>query len=270
MRNSRRVLVLLHPDGALQRRVTRAAEEHFEIQKAAGWREAAAALRGLGWRGVLLVDPFLGSRRGEPSQELRRLLAELPSAAVVAVLPGGPTATLSAHTLGLWGVCQILDSELERTPESLRDRLQRARGRSLRGLLLRGVHVRTTPRGRALLEAALEVAPSGGGPGELAAHLGVSRPTLLRRCRAARLPPPRRLLQWLRLLTAAEMLDDPGRRVMDVAIACGYSTDASLRRGMRRLAGASPVQLRARGAFDTVARAFLRELNRDPEKSQRR
>jgi AraC-like DNA-binding protein len=263
MRKPKRIVVLLHPDDAFQRRVRRAAEGHFELRRVSSWEEAAEQLRGLGGRGLLLADACLGAALPGPSPELRRLMASLPSATVVAVLAGGREATASAHTLGLWGVCQVLDSEVERTPEQLRDRLRRARGRTLRGLLERGVHVHTTPRGRAILDAAVDVAAAGGRPHELAHQFSVSAPTLLRWCHSASLPPPRRLLLWLRLLTAAEMLDDPGQRVMDVAFACGYSTDVALWCRLRRSVGAPPRILRRRGAFEIVARAFLQDLS-DP------
>ena len=79
-------------------------------------------------------------------------------------------------------------------------------------------------------------------------------------CRRADLPPPRRLLAWLRLLLAADLLDDPGRSVASIAEACGYASEVSLKAALRQFMGAPPSELRRRGAFDTAARAFAQEL----------
>ena len=56
--------------------------------------------------------------------------------------------------------------------------------------------------------------------------------TVLRWAERAGLPAPRRMLAWMRILLAAVLLDDPGRTVLSVAHACGYSSDSSLRRAM--------------------------------------
>jgi AraC-like DNA-binding protein len=82
---------------------------------------------------------------------------------------------------------------------------------------------------------------------------------VLRWCGRADLPQPRRLLAWLRILLAADMLDDPGRTLAAVARACGYSSDTALRNTLRTFLGASPTELRGQ-AFQTAAAAFAREL----------
>ena len=84
---------------------------------------------------------------------------------------------------------------------------------------------------------------------DLARQLRLSRRTLLRWCKRAELPPPRKLLAWMRILLAAELLDDPGRTVLTVAHACGYASDSGLRRVTQKFVGASPSELRRRGAF---------------------
>jgi transcriptional regulator GlxA family with amidase domain len=88
----------------------------------------------------------------------------------------------------------------------------------------------------------------------------VNERTVPRWCRRADLPPPRRLLAWLRLLLAAELLDDENRPVLSVARACGYASEVSLKAALRQFMGAPPSELRKAGAFDTAARAFSREL----------
>jgi AraC-like DNA-binding protein len=113
---------------------------------------------------------------------------------------------------------------------------------------------------RAILAAATSVVVEGGYGGELARSLHVTTRTLSRWCRRARLPPPRRLLAWMRILLAGELLDDPGRTVSDVALSCGYAADSSLRHALRSFVGVNPSELRERGAFAVTAEAFVREL----------
>ena len=64
----------------------------------------------------------------------------------------------------------------------------------------------------------------------------------------------------MRILLAAELLDDPGRRISDVAAACGYAADSSLRHTLRTFLGMTPTELRAVGAFSFSSRLFLEAL----------
>jgi transcriptional regulator GlxA family with amidase domain len=64
----------------------------------------------------------------------------------------------------------------------------------------------------------------------------------------------------MRILLAAELLDDPGRTVLSVAHACGYSSDSGLRRVTQKFLGTSPTTLREKGAFSRASQAFLKVL----------
>jgi AraC-like DNA-binding protein len=100
-----------------------------------------------------------------------------------------------------------------------------------------------------------------GGRGKyLARALHLSERTVLRWTERAGLPPPRRLMAWMRILMAASLLDDPGRTVLSVAYACGYASDSSLRRAMQDFLGTIPTTLRREGAFARAAQVFLAEL----------
>jgi AraC-like DNA-binding protein len=260
MRTPRRVVVLLHSDARFVELVRRASAGHFDLEIVGSWEQAKAKLRRLGSRSLLLVDVGHGSGKGTLSPDLRRLLAAFPSATVVGVIEAGSDLAELACTLGRWGLSQVIDRDLDRAPEILRARLERARGRALRSLLARGVGLRTSQRGRSILDAAVQIAAAGCHPRELAHDLRVTGPTLLRWCHEARLPSPRRLLLWVRLLTAAEMLDDPGQRVSEIAHACGYSSDAAMRRSFRLAVGDPPRSLRQKGAFRAASQAFTLEL----------
>jgi AraC-like DNA-binding protein len=64
----------------------------------------------------------------------------------------------------------------------------------------------------------------------------------------------------MRILLAAEMLDEPGRTVASIAFAFGYSSDTALRTALLMQLGKAPKQLRREGAFATASEVFGREL----------
>ena len=130
----------------------------------------------------------------------------------------------------------------------------------MRALLEQVLPVETSGRGRVIIDAAADVVAMGEQGRDLAAALGLSRRTLLRWSERAGIPPPRRLLAWMRILLACAMLDDPGRSVLSVARSAGYSSDSGLRRITQKFLQASPTELRGRGAFPLAAAAFVREL----------
>jgi AraC-like DNA-binding protein len=61
----------------------------------------------------------------------------------------------------------------------------------------------------------------------------------------------------MRILLAAAFLDDAGRTISDVALSCGYASDASLRNALRNFIGLSPTELRDRDAIAAASDAFL-------------
>ena len=98
----------------------------------------------------------------------------------------------------------------------------------------------------------------GGHGRDLAASLRLSERTLLRWAEQADLPPPRRILAWMRVLLACELLDDPGQTVLSVAYTCGYASDSSLRRAVQEFTGVLLTELRQQGAFATASDKFRR------------
>lgn len=255
---SRPVLVT-HPDPALHAALREAAGAGQRVLALEGWDALQAALVRVPPTAVAVVDPYGGGATDAPDPRLRRLLADFPSAAVVAALPVNERSAAHVGVLAAWGIADVVDLGREDTPPALRLCLERVRGRFAARLLARALPRGTSGRARALLALAADTAASGGGSAELAAAMGTTERTVLRWCRRAELPDPRRLLTWLRVLFAAEMLDDPARTLEQVARACGYSGDAALRNAVRGMLGSPPSALRGRG-FETAAAGFAREL----------
>ncbi|HEX5520620.1 MAG TPA: helix-turn-helix domain-containing protein [Longimicrobiaceae bacterium] len=258
MRAVRRPLLVLHPDAAFRARVRRAGEEEYEYHDVADWESLVEAVETTPPAALIVVDPYARANGNKVlSPLLRTLLAQFPSLAVVAALEVTPSRFEDVRVLGQWGVVQVIALDHDDTQQAVARRLRAARGRPLQALLEQTLPADASGRARAIIEAAADIVAVGGHGRDLARELFLSRRTLLRWCKRAGLPPPRTLLAWMRVLQAAELLDDPGRSVLSVAHICGYSSDSGLRRITQKFLGASPSAMREQGAFKLAARAFL-------------
>lgn len=265
MRKVRRPLLVMHPDRLFHQRIRGASDSEYRFQEIPDWASLREAIRGASPVPLVVVDPYMmPDGRGEaegPSPELRSLLTDFPSTAVVAAMEVIPSRVDDVRQLGEWGIAQVISIDHDKTDFAIRERLCAARGRSLRTLLDEILPADTPVRTRALMQAAADVVAGGGRNRDLAFSLYVSGRTLARWCAHMGLPPPRQLLAWMRVLLAAELLDDPGRRVLDVAWVCGYSCDVGLRRTLHGFLGETPTELRETGAFDRASRTFLELLS---------
>jgi transcriptional regulator GlxA family with amidase domain len=153
------------------------------------------------------------------------------------------------HTLGQWNVADVILIDRDKAHEMLRV-IHGAAQLRLQELINQFLPRRLSSGGRSIVKAAIEVAMRGSASRdsrELARHLSVSNRSLLRRCESEGLPPPRKLVVWMRVLTAALLLRDTDRSIEGVAFACGYSTDAALRRALYACVGVGPRDLRKDG-----------------------
>lgn len=211
---------------------------------------------------ILVVDPYDGGtgKARELCGDLRSLLLEFPSATVLAAMDTDPGRSRDLRTLGEWGVADVICLEEDDTQEALYRRLRAVEGRTLQNLLQRTLPALISGRARMLVMTAAEVVSVGGKAHDLARRLHLSERTVLRWSSRAGLPAPRRMMAWMRILLASALLDDPGRSVLSVAHACGYSSDSSLRRATTDFLQAGPSALRREGAFERASSAFLAEL----------
>jgi AraC-like DNA-binding protein len=233
--------------------------DRFHLRALDGWDDVLHAVRAAPASAVFLVDPHeAGGSLLAPG--LRTLLAAHPTATVVAAMSVGLDSGSAVRTLLGWGVADVVALGVEDTPDAMRARLLGAHARRLKRMLEPALAPLLTVGGHTLLLAAAEAAADGGGSGELARVLRASPRTVAATCRRERLPNPRRLLAWVRLLLAAALLDEGGRTVAGVAGACGYTTDGALRRALRTFPGRGAAALRREGAFAAAARAFTAEL----------
>lgn len=258
MHASPRSLLLMHDAPGLAATLREALGNDGRVWPVGDWRALKLAMARVPPTAVVVVDPYAESP-GEPAPQLHALLRDLRSATVVAALPVTSQTVSHLEVLARWGVADVVELGREDTAVGLRRRLRMVEGRLVTRLLERALPRTTPTRTRALLALAAEVAAVAGGSAELAKSMGATERTVLRWCRRADLPQPRRLLAWLRILLAADMLDDTGRTLDSVARACGYSSDTALRNALRTFLSETPSGLRGR-AFDTASAAFSREL----------
>lgn len=253
-----RSILVLHRDSDLAASLRAASDDPALVWPVGDWDALARALRTAPPTSVAFVDPFLDGADA-PAPQLQTLLSDLRSALVVAAFPVSMRTVPHLDPLVRWGVAEVIDVGREDTPAALRRRVQVVQARVVVRLLERAVPKSTPTRTRGLLTTAAETVARGGGSAELAAAMGTTERTVLRWCRRADLPHPRRLLAWLRVLLAADMLDDPGRTLAAVAAASGYSGESALRNALRTFLGAGSGELRG-NAFATASSVFTREL----------
>lgn len=259
---SRGNVLLLHPDETFQRRVRSSLPEGFGCWTMPEWSALRDAVRDAAPTTVALVDPCFGRGPGGLAPELRGLLADFSWFPVVAALEGRTACAADVRTLREWGVAEVLVRGMEDTPQGIAGAVRHAQRSVLRGTMQEVVPPYVAGPARLLLLAAAEAIARGGHAPDLAAALHVTETTVMRRCERLCLPPPRRLLAWARVLLAARLLDQPGRTSQSVAYACGYATEAGLRRVIREFLGTGVTELRRRGALEVAAGAFLAELRR--------
>lgn len=258
-----RPLVVLHEDERL-RACLRAvvSSQKLELRFLDSWDSLSESVHLAPASSLFVVDPYFGTDGASgPNEELASLLGRFPSLTVTAATNVRPDGSDDLLRLAEWGVVQVIDLTEEATPTALGRRLAAARGRPLRALVDGSLPPFISAAGQSILGAASAVVADGGQGRDLARVLSITPRSLSRWCRKAALPPPKRLLAWMRVLLAAEFLDDPGRPVAAVARACGYSSDSSLRLALRRFTGFNPTDLRDHGAFDITAAAFAQALS---------
>ena len=262
---SGRQVLLLHPDGAFQERVRSSLPDGFGCWTLPDWSALRETARDAAPSTVAIVDPLAGSTDGSAAPELREFLLDFAWLPVVAAVRTGPETLESLRLLGRWGVSEVIVEGVEDTPAGIAKAIRFAQGKLLQGLMEEVLPSYLPGRARRLLFAAAEAVSVGGHSPDLAAVLGVTETTVIRRCERLRLPPPRRILAWVRVLLAARLLEDAGRTSQGVAYACGYATEAGLRRVVHNFLGLGITELRRRGPLRTASTTFLAELREGRE-----
>lgn len=265
-----RPLWFLHGNEQLARSIALLPSQPFRVVHLSGWDRLRSEMRRAPPAAIAVVDPRHGFGEGTgPSIEVRSMLEQYPSATVVAALHITPADSAILRTLGEWGVTDYIDLVRENSPLAVARRLRIVQSMPVRRMLKRALPRGLPSRPAGLLLRAAEVVAAGGRGEHLAQALGVHMRTVPRWCERADLPPPKRLLAWLRLLVASDLLRDPTWSLEAAARATGYASGPSLKTAYRNLMKMKAKEVRANDPFAAVAIAFERELSAIREKARK-
>lgn len=253
-----RVILVLHPEPRVHAAIAEGAPAGALVSPVRGWDALEDAIKVSPPSTVTVVDPYF-DRAPEPATELFDLLRRLPSASVVPAIEVTPERAPDIARLDESGIAGLISTGHDDTPAAIGHRLAEACVSPLKRTLAAILPPETSPHAYTLLFAAAETMCDGGNVADLAKSIDASASTLLRWTLAAGLPTPRTLLQWVRVLLAARLLDEPIRSIDSVARTCGYASPAELRKVTIRLLGQTPAQLRS-NAFNLASRRFLEVL----------
>jgi AraC-like DNA-binding protein len=192
------------------------------------------------------------------------LVREFPRVPTVALLtelePNAPTAVL---TLGRSGVQTLVDVRQPAGWRVLRDVLLADQSRDVSRLALAqlstdlaGAH----PDCWRFFEALFGLPGGSGTIRSLSRYLGVIPSTLMSRFFRAQLPAPKRYLATARLVRAAQLFENPGLSVANVANRLDYSSPQSFGRHVRGLIHMTAVEFRQRYDGEGMLQRFRADL----------
>jgi hypothetical protein len=162
MKQISRTLHLMHPDVRFRARVLQAAGKEMVLRDASSWATLQHDLRKQVQADMAVVDPYHGRGTADgPAPELRLLLRELSSAAVLVAVGLKSSQPRDLRTLGAWGVTDVIVTDQDDAGAIAR-LLRSARGQPLQTLLERSLPSAVSSRGRSILGAAADVVATGG------------------------------------------------------------------------------------------------------------
>lgn len=198
--------------------------------------------------------------RPEQVEEIAQFVRRFPSVPAVAfVSHHDARATEMLLRLGASGVRQVVDvtgpAGWTRLRQLVSEPVSRSAAR-IQGPLLAALED-LPPDARLFVEVLVRLAPDTATVRQLSARLGIRPSTLMSRFARASLPSPKSYLAAMRLLHAAQMLEDGGLSIADVAHRLDYSSPQSFGRHVRSLLGITSSEFRRRFPFPLALRRFI-------------
>lgn len=192
--------------------------------------------------------------------EVRELIRATPSVPVVAAVAFREVTAGQVRGLLDAGVAEIATLAGSGELRALVPTLRRAHARPLKRRIEERLPVWVPEDARTLVRAAAGTVVDRGGREAFAGTFGVYVRTAADWCRELDLPPPRRLLGWVRVLLALTLLEEARRTVINVALACGYKDNSSLKRAIENFSGTPALASIRDQHFDRAFDAFAAEL----------
>ena len=225
--------------------------------------DTVAALEQLVVRSVprvaaVIAEPF-DLHRTPVAPTIARLRAEYPGVALIGLCQPAHKYSTEIVALVHAGVHELVFRGVDDTKEALRQTLARASQTSAAREVLNALRPHLTTDAVVIVETTLQYAWADFTSRSLAQVLGMNVKTLVKQCRGCGLPTPGALLNWIRLMVVAYLLDAEGRALEHVASAFGLESASPLRNLMKRYTGLRSLEVRAGGGVKVVIDAFLRE-----------
>jgi AraC-like DNA-binding protein len=205
----------------------------YAVHQVEGWDGLRERVRSAPPSAVVLIRVRGDTETGE----LRQLIQATPAVPVVAAVSLHQSNAATLRILLETGVSEIGSVDGTSELRTLLPTLRRAHARPLERRIEERLPVWVPEDARTLIRAAAETVVDCGGREAFAGIFGVYVRTVADWCRELDLPPPRRLLGWVRVLLALTLLEEAHRTVLNVALACGYKDNSSLKRAIENFTG---------------------------------
>lgn len=189
------------------------------------------------------------------------LLRAAPCVAIVAHCRTGVEHAADIRRLAEAGVHEFLFAGVDDDGMALRGVLASAQRSCASVAVLAAVLPVLPPALHRLAEYCVTHAPQARSVSGVAATLGVHRKTLLNYCVRAGAPPPAEMINWCRLMVAAQLLTATGQTVEWVALELEFPSDTALRNSMKRYTGLRATEVRRQGGVRVVVQALERRMN---------
>jgi AraC-like DNA-binding protein len=222
-------------------------------------------LRLVEFRRVLccIVEP-VDANGVHTAPSISHLKTRFPSLAVLGYCDTSPASCHQIAAMSRAGMDTLILRGVDDGPESLRRLINEAEANWSLGHVRELLDCFDDDEVRAFVRLFLGPLTFKPTVGAAAKELGLSRRTLAHRLSQNGLPSPAVLASWCRMLTAANLLRDPGRSVERVAMWLGFGCGAGLRNMLRRRANVSPSEVRGDEGFQRLVDSFRVMVNGTP------
>lgn len=205
---------------------------------------------------AVIAEPF-DVQRTPSAPLLSRLKAEYPGVALIGYCQPGHKHSAEILALARAGVHELVFRGVDDGTSTFQQTLARASQSSAAREVLHALQPLVTADALHTIEACAHYAWPEFSSRALASALGMNVKTLVKHCRTYGLPTPGALLNWVRLMVVAYLLESEGRALEHVAAAFGLEA-SPLRNLMKRYTGMRPTEVRSEGGLKVVIQAFLR------------
>ncbi len=188
----------------------------------------------------------LGPRGGTNAPLVGRLQRDHPSVGIVVVCDTTSTAVQQLLHLARAGADEVMLISTA-SPAELAAVVERACARRREGSVWHRIAPAVPAECHDIFEFCFTSSLRRRSVGSLAQHLGIDRSTIASRLRRAGLPPAHAILSWSRLIAVTGLMESSRMSIEQAALRAGFESATGLRAFTRRLLGAAPRAVAARG-----------------------